>query len=748
MNTVRPRHVWLIFLRELRDQLRDRRTLFMILVLPLLLYPLLGMSFFQVTQFLKEHPSTVWVAGTEELDGLLPLLDGDRLDSRWFTDATRRELVHVAVREDVSFGEPEEGPPPAPVKEWLQRNDCDVFVYFPPGFGQRFNMLQQAEPFDESARALEDIPATEAAGLWIWHNSAKEKSRIALRRVQDVLARWNNALGKENLVGLSISPVVSRPLAWRLVDTAHKGQRGAASWSKTLPFVLLVWALTGAFYPAVDLCAGEKERGTLETLLSSSADRGEIVWGKLLTVMVFSMSTAVLNLLALGATGWFVVSHLQALPAVAALGTPPISAMAYLLVALVPVSALFSALCLALSAFARSTKEGQYYLMPLLLVCLPLMVLPLAPGTELSIGNSLIPVTGIMLLLRSMIEGNLAEVIRYVPIVVCVTLACCYAAVRWAVDQFNSEQVLFRESERFQLGMWLRHLARDRGPTPTVAEAIFCGVLLLVVEFFMSFALPTPRNLSEFVTLLVVSQVAIIGMPAVLMAILLTRSPRQTLLLRRPSFVACMMAFLAAVVFHPTANALQSLVIYLFPVNEGALAFLDQFFDEPGAFGILLATFAIVPAICEELAFRGFILSGLRHTGYKWRAIAISSIFFGVIHPIFQQSLVACMVGMVIGYIAVQSNSLLPGILFHMTHNALALAASKWTAEVPAGNPWTERLLGEGIFHYAWYVIAISSLATLAILGWFRRLSYPKFEEEKLRELLDRPASRSIPEAS
>ena len=70
-----------------------------------------------------------------------------------------------------------------------------------------------------------------------------------------------------------------------------------------MPFLLLIWALTGAFYPAVDFCAGEKERGTLETLLTSPAERIEIVWGKLLTVMLFSMVTSVLNLLSMGITG-------------------------------------------------------------------------------------------------------------------------------------------------------------------------------------------------------------------------------------------------------------------------------------------------------------------------------------------------------------------------------------------------------------------------------------------------------------
>ena len=79
---------------------------------------------------------------------------------------------------------------------------------------------------------------------------------------------------------------------------------------------------------------------------------------------------------------------------------PPLASLLWLAVALVPISALFSALCLACAAFARSTKEGQYYLMPLMLVSMPLMMLPMSPGVELNLGNSLVPLTGMVLLLR------------------------------------------------------------------------------------------------------------------------------------------------------------------------------------------------------------------------------------------------------------------------------------------------------------------------------------------------------------
>ncbi|MCH2597654.1 MAG: ABC transporter permease subunit, partial [Pirellulales bacterium] len=249
-----------------------------------------------------------------------------------------------------------------------------------------------------------------------------------------------------------------------------------AVWSKILPFILFIWALTGAFYPAVDVCAGEKERGTLETLLTSPAQRREIVWGKLLTIMTFSIDTALLNLGSMGVTGKFVIAQFQGLAMSGQtdlLAMPPAMSLVWLVAALLPVAGLFSALCLACAAFARSTKEGQYYLMPLLLVIMPLMMLPMSPGVELNLGNSLIPVTGVVLLLRSMIEGQYWQALPYVVPVIGVTLMCCVLAIRWAEEQFNSESVLFRESERLDLGRWLIHLGRIAAKLPRSRKVFF-----------------------------------------------------------------------------------------------------------------------------------------------------------------------------------------------------------------------------------------------------------------------------------
>jgi sodium transport system permease protein len=732
-------NVKLILVREIRDQLRDRRTLFMIAVLPLLLYPLLGMSFFQVVQFMREHPIRVLVVGAPENPQLPRLVTDNRFAADLFSDPEISRLLEVKVQAQRAGSPREKLPPLELARRDMQEGNYDVVVYFPPNFSQQFNRFHQSlvRPDGEGPRPEVKIPRVE-----VYPNLAKEASKAAHRRVSSVLDEWREAIGRRNLEAGKLPSTAARPFEIATLDVAEAGQRKAALWSKILPFVLLIWALTGAFYPAIDLCAGEKERGTLETLLSSPAERIEIVWGKLLTVMIFSMATAILNLASMGIAGSLVLSQLPDF------GPPPGLAFVWLLVALVPVSALFSALCLALAAFARSTKEGQYYLMPVVLVTMPLVILPMAPGVELSVGNSLIPVTGVVLLLRTMLEGNYFEALPYIPLVVVVTLGCCWLAIRWATDQFNTESVLFRESERWDVGLWIRHLLRDREATPSFSEAMFCGVLILMIRFFLNFAMTTPSTFRDFAVLVAVTQLVVIATPALLMTIMLTRSPAQTLLLRRPPWMAPLAAMLLAVVLHPAINLLQTVVTRVYPLNEEIAAQLERLLVAPDSIWALLLVIGVMPAVCEELAFRGFILSGLRHVGHKWTAIVASSIFFAATHAIFQQSLVAFLVGMVLAYVAIQSGSILPAMLFHIAHNSLALLVKQVTPRLADEGHWLHWLVRDATAEgqlYRWPVIACSLVAGAVILVWFHRLPYARTAEESLQEAIDHQSAHWLP---
>ena len=762
------RNVRLIYLREIRDQLRDRRTLFMIAVLPLILYPLLGMSVFQLSQFLRKSEPRVLVIGSEQLaarEDLPPLFEEQRFAAELFDDPELAERVHLEFVNGASDEIEANGSAPiagpadklAAGERRLKAGEVQVVLYFPADFGDRLQELRtQIDARREvgGTREPEPIAIPEPQ---LYFNSGKEISRVAHMHIERILNVWKTQIIRENLMASRVPANVARPFELKPRDVAERHQQQALLWSKVLPFVLFIWALTGAFYPAVDLCAGEKERGTLETLLSSPALRTEIVWGKLLTVMTFSMLTALLNLASLGFTARYVVAQLQLLPTAdvaQGLELPPLGSVLWLVVALVPMSALFSALCLACAALARSTKEGQYYLMPLLLVTMPLMMLPMAPGAELDLGNSLIPVTGVVLLLRNLVQGNFAEVLPYVLPVVIVTLVCCYLAIRWAVYQFNQESVLFRESERLDLRRWLVHLVRDRRDTPSLAEAVFAVALIYIIQFFTRLAMsanPPESPDFRYITLLVfISQVVCIALPALLMTVLLTGRPLKTLLLdRAPNGTACVAAILLAVCLHPLGAQLVAWIRELYPIQKEVLDFthvVAKSFETAPYAWLPFVLIALLPAICEEVAFRGFILSGLRHVGSKWWAIGLSAVMFGVAHSIIQQSLAATAVGVVLGYLAVQTGSLVPCILFHVTYNGLALAAAR-LPELAKNWPIVEDLVrdsGPDQLTYAWPVVAIGATWAAGLLLWFHRLPYQATKEEEIALARSRQAPHPL----
>jgi len=736
-------NVKLIFLRELRDQLRDRRTMFTIVVLPMLLYPLLGMCFLQVQQFLQEHPSRVRVVGADYLPAA-PALLADGLFAESLA-GDRQQLLIVELAEDAAD---ETALLRTAAQRDIRAGLCDLVLVFPPDFAQRLAEFHRALP---SASLQPTGVAAAIPEPLILLDSASEKSKIARSRVEEVLRRWREQMVEDNLRERHVPVSATRPFELKPDDVADASSKAAAVWSKILPFIVMIWALTGAFYPAVDLCAGEKERGTLETLLSSPAQRGEIVWGKLLTVMTFSMATALLNLAITTGMATFIIARLGNMAAagvqIRQIGSPPLAALGWLVLALPPLSALFSALSLAVAAFARSSKEGQYYLMPLLMVSLPLMLLPMLPQTELDLGFSLIPICGLMLLLRTLIEGQFLEALRYSLPVIGVTAVCCLLAIRWAIDQFNNESVLFRESERLDLGLWIKHLVRDRGDTPTVGEAALCGVLLLVIRFFSNFMIPAPGNWSQFATTVLVMQVALVATPACLMAIILTRRPAQALLLGLPSrMITLPAAVLLAACLHPTFAWLAEAIRFVYPLSPSIARQLESVAHLATTQPIwqVVLIIGLTPAICEEIAFRGFILSGLRGMGHKWGAIILTSVIFGLAHGLLQQSLSACAVGIVIGYIVVKSGSLWPGVLFHFTHNSLSVLQSHITPKLQDSHPLLRFLFfpgcDDGSLFYSPQATLVLGLLGLGVLWWLRSLPYNRSPEERLQEALDHQA--------
>jgi sodium transport system permease protein len=254
---------------------------------------------------------------------------------------------------------------------------------------------------------------------------------------------------------------------------------------------------------------------------------------------------------------------------------------------------------------------------------------------------------------------------------------------------------------------------------------------MLFMDLTIAGNAPAEPTFNFLVLSLFIGQVVCIALPAVLMAMMLTGRPLKTLLLDRlPSASTCVVAVFLAAFLHPFGLLLSGWIQILYPVQE-------QLKNELVTFEALLKTapypwlpyvlLAALPALCEELAFRGFILSGLRHLGSKRWAIGLAAVFFGMAHGIIQQSISATALGVVIGYVAVQTGSLVPGMLFHLTYNSLMFAGptvlSRFTPQHTSA-----------VLPYSWPIFVIAGAGAAVILWWLHRLPYQATREEQIGE--------------
>ncbi len=363
---------------------------------------------------------------------------------------------------------------------------------------------------------------------------------------------------------------------------------------------------------------------------------------------------------------------------------------------------------------------------------MPLMMVPMLPAARLDLGTALIPVSGLMLLLRGLIEGQYSQCLQYFGPVCAVTILCCWLSIRWVVSQFNSETVLFRASERFNLRSWFHSVMEDRHALPTIGNAILCGIIILVTKFFIGLVASAPITFFDFAKQTIIILIATVGIPAVLMALILTRDPRRSLRLNACSLPAAAAAILAAIMLNPLFTWLAALVMQLYPPAGNMLA-MEQVIstilnDAPGLWAILLIL-AVAPAVIEETAFRGFILSGLESFRNKWQAIILTSLLFGIAHTIIQQSIITFFVGVVLGIIAVQTRSIIPCICFHAVHNSLAVLLSQANPRVIENSPLLRQILfAEDGQHFQYGVVPgiLMGVVGVALLVWFVRLPAPQ----------------------
>lgn len=675
--------------KELQETLRDRRTVFTLVLMPLFVYPLLGLTFqrFLLTQAtaISSQEATEYVLGfasEDEARHFEPLLSGSDLLRRLDANQTGDP---ESPPSSFSLVVPPEGT--ADVEQFVRQGLVDVGVRVRPGTRRG-----------------------QTAVVLIF-NSASPTAAEAGRELKERLTRVNDAWFLQTLrrAGVDEAP----PLAIT-VEAVEPAGETAMTIATVLPFVLLLMTVTGAVYPAIDLTAGERERGTLEPLIAAPVSRSVLLAAKYVAVFTVAVITAGMNLIAMTATAFSL--RLDRYLFGSGLDAAAISQVVALILVM---AAFFSAMLLLVTSFARSFKEAQAYLIPLMLVSMAPGIASLMPELRLTLPLAVTPLLGIVLLARDLLTGEVDGLM----VVACVVSTFAYAAIAlWlAARAFGADAVSYGSdgslSDFFQR-------PESRREVPPLRAAIGCLVALVPLFLLLPPLLGRWEGVGvtgQFVLSALLTFLLFFLAPTVT-ALLSRASLRTTFRLKSPGPLSMLGALLLGVSLWPFAYELEVLIL-----SRERIEALRELFEPIRAqidavpLWLALITFALMPAICEEWCFRGLLLSTLR---LRWRpatAVLVSALVFGLFHVVvrdtlfFERLLPTALLGVILGMVCVQTGSLWPGVLLHGVHNGLLLSLAAWQDELEAAG-WTG---GEGT-HLPWTWLAVAA-AIVAGGAWLVR---------------------------
>jgi len=405
----------LILKKEFLELSKDRRTLFFTFVMPLILYPLMF--------------------------AILGRL-GDR------DAAARAALPSRVCLED-----------PGQVLAPLLRDDPARFQVVPRPAGDlrqglRDRKLELALAVDP--RGAEKLARHEPLALQAWYDSSDEASKLALERFRSRLGRQELAWVQAALASLGGVPQMAQPVQLETVDTGDMGLFVGKLIGSLLPYLLMIMMYAGAMQHGIYATAGEKERGTLLSLLATRLPRSQIIIGKLLYIFAIGILSALVNLLSMAvsvarlvgaeapgaatAAAGTTASAAATAGGLAALATPQVLGLTFLL--MVPLGLFFANFILLGGIQARNTLEASTALTPGIFVVLLLGVFSMAPGIEKLRCLPYVPVLNVSLAIRKLFSQQANPLEYLVALVMTVALAGCMTWI--SVRMLNRESALFR----------------------------------------------------------------------------------------------------------------------------------------------------------------------------------------------------------------------------------------------------------------------------------------------------------------
>lgn len=634
--------------KEMLDVFRDKKTVVIMLFVPIILYPLIFLGGMQAVAVIS--------AGMEKQNYRIAI---DAADDGAFKKALLEKGAGEGEKETGEAGEEEA--------------DYTITLVDAGSIGDYETALNE-EIIDVYVNgAVQDGKMK----YDIYYLSSETNSSYAKNIVTEAFDAFREALTEEKIreAGLDVHEILE-PFLYEKKDTASSEQSLGSVMGSVLPFMLIISLLMGTMYPAIDTTAGERERGTLETILTLPVTSRQLIISKFLTVAVIGIVSALLNVCSMGGIAYYMYKVMDMQTDA---GTFEIArflpAIFVCVLAIFAFSLFVSAVTMCVTAFAKSYKEANNYITPLMLVIMFTAYIGFIPNVELTQTMAMIPVANICLLIRNMLLFK----IDYMAIAVVLLSNVAYAilAVLFLSRIYDSEAILFGNGKN-GMRLFERRSNLQKGGVPTVSDVWFVVALTIVLVLYAGSMLQLKFGLAGVFG----TQLLLLTVPLVIV-IYTKRDIRLTYALRKTAVSNFLAGALIITGVFLINIVISTGLVSLFPESaENVVTVFDEILS--GNIGAVLFVIALAPAVCEEMLFRGIILQSMKAKYRIGAAIGITAALFGIYHMSLIKLIPTALLGFVLCYVAYRADSIYPAMLMHFMNNAFSVVISCYPEKIEA----------------------------------------------------------------
>ncbi|MDE7008887.1 MAG: CPBP family intramembrane metalloprotease [Lachnospiraceae bacterium] len=645
------RKTWTLVKKEILDILRDKKTLVIMVAVPILLYPAIIIGMVLVMNFMMQSR-----------------------EGGSYTAAYAKQYKAEALRLQEVYEE--------------KKEELDISLTF----------LEVPEKEKGDGKSSYDVWinfVTDGQGLHIEveYTSTDSDSSYAENAMEELADIYCEKLLEDKLGEKGLTVDFLYPVTYEAKDSVTVSESAGMSIGGSIGMMLVVTIMLGAFYPAIDVTTGEKERGTLETLLTLPVTNFQMIMSKYIAVSIFSCITAVLSLLSLGGSVMFLLGSAMAGASEEILHIEPAVFMGWiplLLLVVIVTALLVTAFSMCFCVFAKSFKEANNYITPVMLVVMFASMTAMIPSMQLDGRTALIPIVNVSLLMKQVLAQQMELTLAGITI----GINFCYSVlIIWVLAKiYNSENVLFHDGfQSFRL--FEKRSAIKEGTVPGTGDLLLSTVVLLLLILYLGTAVSVRSPFGGTL----VNQFLILLTP--LFAVWYMKSDVKTLFsLKIPSGKSVLGGLLLYIGTYLIMLVAATALSRIFPEStQNVEQAFGEILDHP--FILIILVMAVMPAVGEEIFFRGLLFGGFRHRHGAFWGILLSSLIFGAFHMSIVKLLPTAMLGACFAYIGYCSGSIYIGMFLHFLNNLISMALSKYPEQMGRFLPFlVEELSGKDIF--------------------------------------------------